>query len=512
MNPRTTGLLLLAALGLGAFVWLYEIEGESGRLETEERTKRLFSGIEPEDVDWIALTTTDDVAARFARTDGAWRMLEPVGHPADAAVGRMAEALATVTWEAALDSPGSDTEYALDESSARVVRFGAGDAEHTLLLGRDTPVGSNLYAKTGDGDAVYTVASYRKNAFERALVDLRDKQILAFDPSAIREVEARWPDGRVVVARATTASEEDAATQVGDDADADVAAAQPWRGKMPVEAPGDDDAIDGLLSTLTFLRADAFIDAPTEAETALLDPPAFSVTLRGTGEPLSLAVGRTGADERRPVSTGGGAPQFWIGADRLEDFPRRSSAYRDRTLASIDTTQAQQLDFFFHSAAGEAVALHASRDADGVWRSEPEPFAEGQLARIVAELVNLEADDVLAESMGEDELRGVGLSPPNTIVTVLGATPEAGEDALAPQAPILVDLHLGDVTAAGVVARRAGDETIYRLGIDVAERLPVSYEAFVNRFRAAPASAPEDEPLPETDPGAEWIDPGEESP
>ena len=273
MNPRTTALLLLAALGLGAFVWFYELEGESGRLEAEERAKRLFTDLEPEDLDWIALTTRDGRAARFERADGAWRMVEPLEHPADSAVERMAEALATLTHEAILESPGPDAEYGLDEASARVVRFGAGGAEHTLRLGRETPVGSNVYARADGRDAVYTVASYRKNSFERELSDLRDKRILSFDQSVIREVEARWPDGRVVVARGPAPS--------GDAEEADAPPEAPWRMTLPVEAPGDGDAIDGLLSTLAFLRADDFLDAPGEAETALLDPPAFSLTLLG---------------------------------------------------------------------------------------------------------------------------------------------------------------------------------------------------------------------------------------
>ena len=41
MNPRNTALLLLAVLGLGAFLYFYEIGGESGRQDAEDRGKRL---------------------------------------------------------------------------------------------------------------------------------------------------------------------------------------------------------------------------------------------------------------------------------------------------------------------------------------------------------------------------------------------------------------------------------------------------------------------------------------
>src|SRR5215813_5276836 len=202
MNPRTTGLLLLAVLGVGAFVYFYEIRGESGRLDAAEREKRLFHGIEPAGVQWIALKTTDGVDARFEQKDGKWQLVAPFAFPADAGVARLADALATATSEKTLEHPQPDAEYGLDDAAAKVVRFGADGAEHSLRIGKTTPIGSNVYARTDDSAAVHTIASYRATAFARSLTDLRDKQVLSFDPSSIGEVELQWPGGRVVLARA----------------------------------------------------------------------------------------------------------------------------------------------------------------------------------------------------------------------------------------------------------------------------------------------------------------------
>jgi hypothetical protein len=41
MRPKTTGILLLLAAALGAFVYFYEIRGADARREAEEREKRL---------------------------------------------------------------------------------------------------------------------------------------------------------------------------------------------------------------------------------------------------------------------------------------------------------------------------------------------------------------------------------------------------------------------------------------------------------------------------------------
>jgi hypothetical protein len=72
----------------------------------------------------------------------------------------------------------------------------------------------------------------------------------------------------------------------------------------------------------------------------------------------------------------------------------------------------------------------------------------------------------------------------------LGAVSEEAEP------PVLALVRLGALRGAeGVLTRRANDGTVYVIGIAESEYLPISYEAFGNRFRAkepepAPATAP----------------------
>jgi hypothetical protein len=84
------------------------------------------------------------------------------------------------------------------------------------------------------------------------------------------------------------------------------------------------------------------------------------------------------------------------------------------------------------------------------------------------------------------------------------------EGELPPVAPVLAEVHFGEVTSDGVVARRAGRDTIYRVGIDIVETIPTSLEAFRNRFQPPPAA--EAPPAPPAEEGVDWIDPAEESP
>ena len=127
----------------------------------------------------------------------------------------MAANLAALVSETALENPQPLEEYGLGDA-ARAVRFSAGGEVRTLLLGRQTPVGANSYAKEGASDAGYTVQTYKAQSFDKALDDLREQRILDFDTAAIGRVETRWPEGRVVLERSGAEGGGAAAQRKGD--------------------------------------------------------------------------------------------------------------------------------------------------------------------------------------------------------------------------------------------------------------------------------------------------------
>ena len=98
---------------------------------------------------------------------------------------------------------------------------------------------------------------------------------------------------------------------------------------------------------------------------------------------------------------------------------------------------------------------------------------------MIDELSRLRASRILADAMGEAELRELGLAPPNARLTVTG---ESGQ---------LAQVDLGSVRGSdGVVARSVGSETVYLLATTVAEYLPVNLEALRSRFVTQPGDVP----------------------
>jgi hypothetical protein len=476
VNPKTTGILFLIAAALAAFVYFYELGGESDRQAAEEAEKRLFPGLEPEDVSAIELTASDGVALRAERRGGGWRLVEPLDFAGAAgSFDAMASALVQTTGETAIDDSQAAAVYGLD-ADERVVRFTAGDAEHALRVGDKTPVGANSYVSVVGADRVYIVPTYRVNAYARAFDDLREKRILDLDPDAVNRLEASWPEGRVVLSR-------------GDEG---------WALVEPIEGPADQAMVEELLGTLGSLRAIGFMDLPLSDSDTGLDRPAFAARVSGSipGEAggafeAQIAIGSVPDGNSRLVR-GQSDSLYRIHADRLEDLPTRVVDYRFKQLAEFEPFAAERISILFHTAGGESIAITAERGETG-WTAEPEAFAPGKLTALLEALADLRARDIAAESLGEDELRAVELEPANAVFRVLG---KASEDEAAPE---LASVNLGLLRGSeGILAQRTGEEIVYLVDYELAEHLPVSYEAFANRFRAE-AMPGELAPEPELD-------------
>jgi hypothetical protein len=475
--------------------------------------------VEQADIAWIELAPGGVSAAKIERRDGKWQLVSPLEFPGDAvAADSLASTLATLASESTLEGPGPPDEYGLGDS-ARVVRFGVGETQHELRLGKDAPVGQGTYASTGSA-AVYTVARYKASSFDKSPDDLREKRILEFDREAIRRIEASWPGGKVVLERESKPPEQGAAAGK---AEAPPTPEAHWRIAEPIQARADDEAIETLLEDLATLRAEGFVDSPPPDAEAGLAPPAFEIALEAPGEGegaaprvVRFAIGAEREGEKR-LARGAQPSLYTIQKARLDAMPRDLAAYRWKQVARFDLAEAHAADFFFQAASGDPVVIHAERGDNG-WTSSPEAFAEGKLETALAELSHLRAEGIESDAPNESVLRKHGLAPPNAVITVFGARPEgekAGEGESPPPLPVLGEVQIGDIEGSEwIAARAAGDPTLYRLAHAVAEQLPVSLDAFRNRFRAEEKAEapPAEEPAKAPEGSEDFPAPAEESP
>jgi hypothetical protein len=481
MNPRTTGLLALAAAILGGFIYFYEIEGETARQAARDDEQRIHPGLNGEDVDAIELTTTGGTDARFERRDGRWRVVSPVSARGDAtALDAIAHALTSLPREGVVDAPGDLDQYGLGANASRV-GFSAGGASMGLRIGKSTPVGGHVYvAREGQSpqEVVY-VESYRVNPLKHSLDDLRDRRLFGFDVGEVRTLRISWPAAR---GETEIALARDASGQ--------------WQMGVPATGRADQQTVRGLLSDLSFLRATGFVDERTDAIESRLAAAAFTVYWTSNGDHVERRARISGASDQSLLVEGPSGELHTIGVDRMDSFKRTINAYRWKLLAEFEVAQARRLVLEFASEDSSTPLTVEARLIESGWTGSSPRIDPDRASALVRALASLRAEDIFADEMGPNELASLGLSPPRVKIRI--------EDRAEPgdATQVLAEIAIGRFDEArGLFAQRVSERTdpendtatqVFILPVSVAAALPISRAAFSENFEARDVLPEED--------------------
>lgn len=432
MSLRTTAWLAVATAALAAFVWFHELRGEGA----SSAAGRLLPGLSADAVESVSLEREGAPRLRVARIAGAWRVVEPLSAPADpAVVDGLTRALVELRSVGRIDDPVELAVYGLDPPESRLVVVAAG-RQHSLALGRQTPTGENRYASIPgrDGEVeLHMVPMATTVALDADLAALRDHRVLAFEPEDVERLRlaARAPDGGF-----------EATLERGPEG---------WRIVAPAELAADDAAVGRLLSDLSLLRAEDFVDAPTPGELRALEAPAFVAVLEGGAEPLRFELAPTGEDERR-LARGREGRVFRVRDALVRHLPTRLFALRAKQVLRFDPAEAERVEV--RLASGEPFELPAEQP-------------------LVERLSRLDAIDVVAEALGPAEQAALGLEPARARVRVLAADGRT-----------LADLRIGREGPEGGLVARAGElETIVAIDPALTQLLPLDADALRARAR-----------------------------
>ena len=477
MNPRTTGLLALAAAILGGFIYFYEIEGEPARLAARDEEKRIFPGLDADDVDAIELTTDDGIEARFERQEGRWRVVSPISGRGDAtALDAIADALTSLPRQGSVASAGGLEQYGLGQY-VRTVLFEIEGEPNGLLIGRPTPVGGHVYVARLDDvdqDEVAYTESYRVNAFKRRLDDLRDRRVFGFEVGDVRTLRVLWP-----AAYAGAEGDVDIEVALARDASGE------WQMGVPATGRADQQTIRELLSDLSYLRAERFVDERTDAVDAALAHAGMTFYWSLDGDHLERRA-RIAADSEGGLLVEAPTGELYtIEPERMNDFKRRVSDYRFKMLSEFDIAEARRLVLEFADDGEGAMRVEAGLGEAG-WTGEEMRIDPNRASDVVRALANLRAEDIIAEEMGPDELSSLGLSPPRVRLRIEDRAQPSGETR------VLAEVAIGRLDEdRGLFAQRlrsvgavdgVEEGMVYLLSLSAAEDLPTSRAAFSSEF------------------------------
>lgn len=453
MSFKKTLIFLIILALLGGYYYLFEVRGAKKKEAAEQAEKQLFD-IAEEDIQEISMTRQDEEIL-LKKQDDTWKILQPVADTVDEqAVNNLvsqfveAERAQTIT-----DKASNDADFGLDTPELVVLMKGAQEEQAFMLsFGSETPVGSEFYTRVGDEPAVITVSSGLKTNLDKTLYDLRDKTILDFDSTQIKQAvfTIKNPD--------TELRETITLTQTDD----------VWDITTPKEFKADTAKMEALLSKIKNSQVKAFVaEAPEDLARYGLAQPDIQLMLvvgdDNTQETLLLGA----ADEEENgiyAKHEAGENVFLVPMDLIGEFPESINDLRDKALLSYDNDNVQKIELV---SGDETIVLDleqpAAEDTESLWKIVQPGELKADTAKIRTWLWDVQ--DVTVEQFVTDEpadLSLYGLEPPQLHLSVWL------EDQEQPQ-----QLLLGNSNAenTGIYAKLGTNDQVVLVNTEVLEKL-----------------------------------------
>ncbi len=361
MQPKTLLFLTLAALALGAFIFFYEQDLPS----TDERAELAKKVLRLEDDDVEALLiewgeeqvrlerqrpagsdsaaadgtaadgTAADVASQTGSSDG-WRIASL--HDARADGGAVDSLLSSLT---GLESNRviedfDRGELGLDDPRARVTLIGE-NGQSVLEIGAELPASSDMVVAVAGGESAYQVARAVFSDLTKAPGDWRDKKLFTGSRGDIERISSA-PLGADTLEGATL----EGATRVllakrGDDF---------WI-ESPLTDRAEEDLVSTMLSELTGLRVETFLDEPLlTPESMGLEPPrgVVEVVLAGREQPFRLELGSATGDDGTFYGRQG-SQLFEVKTGLGEAIGRTAAQWRSKSWTALQVFEIETARF-----------------------------------------------------------------------------------------------------------------------------------------------------------------------
>jgi uncharacterized protein DUF4340 len=374
---RTSVVLAVLLVALGAFFYVYEVRWAPDRDKVTARKGRVFTA-ETADVTQLTLKRPDD-SVEIKREGDAWQMVAPVKARGDR--GPIEEVITNVL-TSKMDreiaaAPPSLAEFGLDKPAAEVDLTLKDGKRLGLLLGAKSPTGVWVYARERDKPAVFVLGDSVLRDATRPIADFRDKTILAFDRKQVTGLD--------IVSRDETIGLESADGG--------------WKITRPVALAADGDTVNDFLEKLGGAKVKEFVaEAPPSLDAYGLDRP-WRVTLH-TGKDKdrssrSLLLGKTDTAKKGVYAMREGESSvLLVPEDVWTALPKNVAVARNKIVVPVDRDKLTRLEV--ESPRG-SVTLVRENDKWRITAPEALPADQVEVGSLLFKLQSLRAQGFLTE-------------------------------------------------------------------------------------------------------------------
>lgn len=258
-------------------------------------------------------------------TGKTWQITEPQKLATDSSSvdGFLNSFTDAVPDETIEEHPTNLRDYGLDPPRESVeVTSDAEPEKFTLLLGDSTPTNGGIYAQIVGKPRVFTLASYMKDALEKSLFNLRNKQVVTFKSDQISRIEVASKKGQYTLVKNPEGV---------------------WDLVLPPAVRADHFTVEGLVNELGSASMKSIV---AEGKKNLgkygFSNPALTLHLSGPDGSQTLLLGGKHGDAYYAVNTAE-APVFTLGSDFLTQFQKDSASLRSKDLFTFSTFDAKKI-------------------------------------------------------------------------------------------------------------------------------------------------------------------------
>lgn len=393
MRLKTTIILLAVFAGLLAFVLLFESKSKARQAAREKETKLV--DLAAADVEKITLNNGVETVSLKRDDKGGWLISEPVDAQADATeVNRLAEDFSSLKFDRVVEEAAADPKkYEIPKKEVTLWYKGKPEPVK-ILVGMENPIDNSLFAMREGDKRVVLLPSLLKSDFDKKTLELRRKDIFAFEPEDVAAIRLKAKD----VAW-------EAVKREGE-----------WRFEKPVASLAKKSRIEDVLRALAGLKAKEFVsEKKQDAEVVRfgLKEPEYEISLSLPAKNQDITFFLHRQDDKTYATTSLSTKIIDADAAGLADIEKKVDDLREKQVIVFNSWDAQKLRL---TKAG--LTFTVAKDAQGNWLFEGGKKQEADRSRVETFIRKIESLEAAEFIDSPSALADYGLNQPQAEITV----------------------------------------------------------------------------------------------
>jgi len=438
---KTTVILFALFLALLAAVLFFESK-EKARKGKEEKLVSLPS----DSIQKISFKKEEGTMTFQKDEKGEWLITEPIQAKADKyEADRLAQDFSDIKIERVVESqPQSLEKYEIPKKEI-TIWYKDQEKPFKILVGMENPLDNTFFAKKEDETRVVLIPSHLKSLMEKKLIDFRQKDIFKFETNEVKSVKLRAKNTRWEAEK----KEEE------------------WLLKSPVQALAESSKIEGIISSLSNLKAKEFVSEEKKEEDMKkygLDRAEYEISLAMplANKELTFFLHK---DADKLYATTSQSSKIIIGEDSLlSDLEKEAKELRQKNVAKFYSWDANKLNI-----KKAEVDWTLAKDKDDNWSFESptkDPADKDKVQSFIRKVEGLEASEFIDPPFN---LKDYGLDSPQAEVQIWVKEKVEKEEKVK---EITIFMGNEDKEAKKVVVKNARLDYLFRLDSAFLEEFP----------------------------------------